>query len=156
MYLKQYPQTSSYPKSENKYLSQLWRWSYCNLNQTSRSNLDQGFGRCPLSLLQGQYIQYCPSHNSLPSFPSGLSLYLICPTLHTQHWPYLLSPERHFKPSRVTHSGLQVRSEQTIQLGSQKCGFSNTLICSHISTFWTASHLQKTKQWHWQCSPARV
>lgn len=149
MYLKQYPQTSSYPKSENKYLSQLWRWSYCSVNKTSGSNLDQGFGRCPLSLLQAILTIAFPP--SLQAFH-----YLICPTLHKQHWPYLLSPERHFKPSWVTHSGLQVGSEQSVQLGSQRCGFSNTLICSHISSLWTASHLQKTKQWHWQCNPARV
>lgn len=37
----------------------LWRWSYCSLSQISGSNLDQGFGHCPLSLLQGQGNTEC-------------------------------------------------------------------------------------------------
>ena len=86
-----------------------WRWSYCSPNKTSRSNLEQSFDLCPFLFYRERTILNVDFHNTLPSFPSGFSLHLICLTLNKQHWPYLLSLQRHFKPN--SYSLLQVRSE---------------------------------------------
>lgn len=114
-----------------------WRWSYCSPNKTSRSNLEQSFDLCPFLFYRERTILSVDFHNTLPSFPSGFSLHLICLTLNKQHWPYLLSLQRHFKPNSYSLCLTGQEWVESVQLSFQRCGSSDILICSHIWSFWS-------------------
>lgn len=86
---------------------------------------------------------------SFPSFPPGLSLYIICLSLNKPQGPYLLSPERHFKPNLSYSLFYRSGVSRGVPFSSQRCGFSHTLTCSHLSSSRAASHLHQTKQQHW-------
>lgn len=92
---------------------------------------------------------HCLSHYSFPSFPPGLSLYIICLSLSKPQGPYLLSPDRCFKPT-LSYSLYFTGQEWTEVSSSALRGVGlATHLPVHTCSSWAASHLHQSKQQHW-------